>query len=147
MSDDFVSADINLDDYDGLTDLQKRFIAAYIGNLGNKLQASKMAGCSWTSVMNWFRDETFVRVVEECQQVWTDNLERSARFRALVDSDSMLKFLLEAEKPMKYDAKIRAQQHALNHLNQDNNIEVVLVDSFEDEDETVAENDNQRQIE
>lgn len=130
---------LDLEGYEKLTHKQKIFLAAYITTLGHKTKAAKLAGASYFTVMEWFREDAeFRAIAKECEQVWTDNLERAARFRALVDSDTLLRFLLEAEKPDKYDAKIRAQSHALKAMQEHTKLEVVLVDALEDENADMA---------
>lgn len=90
---------------------QKRdaFLKAY-ERLGTITHAAKEAGVSRRTVYNWQQaDEDFALAMHDCREQVTEDLEREAVRRAKDGSDTLLIFLLKANRPEKYRENVKIE--------------------------------------
>lgn len=85
------------------------FIDAYI-ELGTITHAARKAGISRRTVYDWRQaDEEFALALHDCREQVTDDLEREAITRAKDGSDTLLIFMLKANRPEKYRENVKIE--------------------------------------
>lgn len=85
------------------------FIQAY-AELGTITHAARQAGIARKTVYRWQQaDEDFALAMHDCREQVTDTLEREAIRRATDGSDTLLIFMLKANRPDKYRENVKIE--------------------------------------
>lgn len=87
--------------------LQEQFLLCYLECGGVKMHAAKKMGICYNTITTWFTKKYFRERFKELEKMYDEALEEVARRRALVKSDSLLMFLMEAKNPQMYDKNYR----------------------------------------
>jgi len=95
---------INLDDAS-----KARFLTA-LESEPREYSAAKISGVPIARVKQWYEDDPdFNLACQNCKELLLDELERKAVERALEGSEAMLKFILIAQRPDKFNPAIKLE--------------------------------------
>ena len=104
---------------------QQRFLEL-LQETGNPTLAAQACGIARETAFNWrSKDPEFARLWAEAKEASIDLLEGQARLRAIKRSDTLMVFLLKAERPWKYGDQVR-HIHSLERMTNAQLVEYIL---------------------